>query len=481
MGTVIIAPDFRASVFARVVDLCLHAGKNRLLAVTALMIGGIVLADWRAGEDISLGVLYILPMMIAAIVLEPAGVIILAEVCAVLRWAFDNPHSHVEATLRFLFASVAYICSSLFVIALLRNRRLVFEHVDEMEQEHRLRRAAEEQLRVLVESSPAGILTLDEEGIVLAANRATRELFAIPESEALEGEAIRDYLPVLSDALDLAAGTEQFHTAAQCQGTRQNGEIFIAHTWFSTYKTGDHVRLAAIVVDASEEMREREESGLRQLARSSRITAAAVSHEIRNLCGAISLIYQNLKDKSSSYGDEDFQRFGGLVKGLERVASLELHSIAQESLDAIPLRPVLDNLRIVIEPNWQDIGGTVHWHFPAQIPEVLADEHGLLQAFLNLAQNSLRAVESCVIRELTIHVSQEESRVTIRFRDPGPGVTDPKLLFQPFQQGAQDTGIGLYVSRAILRSYGGELRYEPIEKGACFAVELQVAQTVEQP
>ena len=169
------------------------------------------------------------------------------------------------------------------------------------------------------------------------------------------------------------------------------------------------------------------------------------------------------------------------MKGLERVASLELHSIAQESLDAIPLRSVLDNLRIVIEPNWQDIGGTVRWHFPAQIPEVLADEHGVLQAFLNLAQNSLRAVESCVIRELTIHVSQEGSRVTVRFRDPGPGVTDPKLLFQPFQQGAQDTGIGLYVSRAILRSYGGELRYEPIEKGACFAVELQVAQTVEQP
>ena len=73
-------------------------------------------------------------MMIAAIVLEPAGVILLAEVCAVLRWAFDNPHSHVEAALRFLFASVAYICSSLFVIALLRNRRLVFERVDDEEQ-----------------------------------------------------------------------------------------------------------------------------------------------------------------------------------------------------------------------------------------------------------------------------------------------------------------------------------------------------------
>jgi len=31
------------------------------------------------------------------------------------------------------------------------------------------------------------------------------------------------------------------------------------------------------------------------------------------------------------------------------------------------------------------------------------------------------------------------------------------------------------VSRFIVRSYGGELRYEPTAAGACFAVELETA------
>ena len=49
----------------------------------------------------------------------------------------------------------------------------------------------------------------------------------------------------------------------------------------------------------------------------------------------------------------------------------------------------------------------------------------------------------------------------MRFEDSGPGIAAPERLFQPFQQGAEGTGLGLYISRAVLRSYGGDLRFEP--------------------
>lgn len=321
---------------------------------------------------------------------------------------------------------------------------------------------------MLVESSPAGILTLDGQGLVLAANKATETLFA----SSLRGRPIRDFLPVLADALQLDTGPDTFHTAAQCLGRRHTGEIFLAHTWFSTYSSAEGSRLAAIVVDASEEMRDREEQNLRQLARHSRITAAAVSHEIRNFCGAITLLYSNLRDKTVATR-EDYQGLGSLVKGLERIASLDLHSRVQEAPEHTPLKDVLDDLRIIIEPDWLEIDGAVHWDFPDRIPIVLADPHGLLQAFLNLARNSLRAVEDCPTREFRISVSAGQDRACVYFRDTGPGVPEPQRLFQPFQEGAEVNGIGLYVSRAILRSYGGELRYLPENAGACFAVELQ--------
>jgi two-component system, LuxR family, sensor kinase FixL len=467
----------RQSPLERIVEFCLHAGRTRVLWATAGMMAAIAFADWAIRLNLSLGVLYLLPMMLAATVLDTTSILALAGICAILRWLFDySPSSLEETLLRFLFAAFAYLCSGLFMTALIRNRRLMAEHLSQIQAEQALRKEAEEQLRVLVQSSPAGILTLDHEGMVLASNGSANILFGMAEGTALKGRCVREYLPVLADALQLDTGMEPFHTAAQCQGRRQNGEIFVANTWFSTYRSGGGVRLAAIVVDSSEEMREREEESLRQLSTHSRITAAAVSHEIRNLCGAISLVYSNLAERTGFRDDDGFQGLGSLVKGLETIASLDLHARAQETIREIPLRDVLNNLRIIVEPSWLDINGALVWNLPARLPTIVADPHGLLQAFLNLAQNSHRAVEDCSVRELTISVAEERQRATVRFSDTGPGVSSPQPLFQPFQQGSDRTGLGLYISRAILRSYGGELRYEPGGKGACFAVDLQVAE-----
>jgi signal transduction histidine kinase len=222
-------------------------------------------------------------------------------------------------------------------------------------------------------------------------------------------------------------------------------------------------------------MRDREEQGLQQLMKGNRIAAAAVSHEVRNLCSAISLICSNLSDKHGLAHDEDFQGLIDLVDGLERVASMDLQSRVHEALEKVPLREVLDDLRIVIEPDWREINGRVCWNLPASVPVVLGERHGLLQAFLNLAQNSHRAVQDCAVRELAISVSAEEDTARICFRDTGRGIPAPEQLFQPFQPGSDGTGLGLYVSRAVVRSYGGELRFEQQPAGSCFTVEVPVA------
>src|SRR5438046_5971286 len=273
------------------------------------------MADWFVGNKASLGVFYILPMMLGAIVLVPMEIVALALVCSFLKSWFDIPSPRVEVLLRFVFAFLAYAGSGFFVIALMRNRH-----------EQDLRREAEEQLKVLVESSPAAILTVDGQGIVLAANHAADNMFSIDEGQTLRGHAIGGYLPVLADALQLGSGAAGLRTAAQCQARRQNGEMFLAHTWFSSYVETGGIRLAAIVVDSSEEMRDREEQGLRQLIRGNRIAAAAVSHEVRNLCSAIALMCSGLNEKHGIAQDANFQGLTTLVKGLERIASVELQA-----------------------------------------------------------------------------------------------------------------------------------------------------------
>jgi two-component system, LuxR family, sensor kinase FixL len=471
----------RRPIVKEVIAALLKSGRGRVLSLIAGLILLIAVADWYAGTRASLGVFYILPMVIGATVLTSPGIVILALICSLLRSLFDLPRPpYVEQSLRFIFATLAYISSGLLVALLIRNRELTIAHLAKLRHEQELRHEAEEQLRILVDSSPAAIVTIDADGIVLAANRATATLFTIPENESIKGRRIARYLPVLGEALQFDPGPEGLRTATQSQGRRDDGEIFLANAWFSSYRTSEGMRLAAIIVDSSEEMRAREEQNFHQLSEGSRIAAAAVFHEVRNFCSAMSVLSSNLRQRHALTPDEDLQALTSLASGLGKIVAVELRSRAGNTVGEVRLGNVLDDLRIIIEPDWLEIGGSVTWTIAPGLPSVIADSHGLLQVFLNLAHNSHRAVQQIspghdAARSLAVTACLEDQKVTVRFSDSGAGVDSPESLFAPFQRGASGTGLGLYVSRAVVRTYGGDLRFQPSAGGACFIVELQAA------
>jgi signal transduction histidine kinase len=68
--------------------------------------------------------------------------------------------------------------------------------------------------------------------------------------------------------------------------------------------------------------------------------------------------------------------------------------------------------------------------------------------------------------------------VLVEFTDNAGGVAHPDRLFRPFQQEAQVTGLGLFLSRAFMRACRGELRYRPYPGGACFIVEMPTVEPV---
>jgi C4-dicarboxylate-specific signal transduction histidine kinase len=100
----------------------------------------------------------------------------------------------------------------------------------------------------------------------------------------------------------------------------------------------------------------------------------------------------------------------------------------------------------------------------------------LLQIFLNLAQNSLRAVEASAVRRLVIAVSPASEDVIVTFSDTGHGVANPAMLFHPFRPDADGSGLGLYISRELARSFRGDLQHIPTASGAEFRVLVPVAQ-----
>src|SRR5579862_9094598 len=208
--------------------------RTRMLLVSSAFLLVIAVVDWKTEPYVSLGFLYLFPIMLTAGLLPRWAVTLLGIACAVLSELFSSLD---RSFIRLGFEMLAMVGCGLFVGELLRNRRLSQE--------------AEERLRVLVETSPAAIVTVDERGFIERANRAASELIA-PRDGRLVGNPIAAFLPELHHALRREEGP-QFRASMQCQCHRGDGGFFMADVWFSTYREGSAPKLAAIIADVTED------------------------------------------------------------------------------------------------------------------------------------------------------------------------------------------------------------------------------------
>ena len=81
---------------------------------------------------------------------------------------------------------------------------------------------------------------------------------------------------------------------------------------------------------------------------------------------------------------------------------------------------------------------------------------------------------------LVIRARTEGDRITFEIEDDGPGVPESlrDRIFEPFvttKDVGEGTGLGLAVCRGIVEGAGGTIALRPLERGACFVVDLPLA------
>lgn len=94
-------------------------------------------------------------------------------------------------------------------------------------------------------------------------------------------------------------------------------------------------------------------------------------------------------------------------------------------------------------------------------PAVVANLFALQQVLLNLTLNAVEASTSG--QTVRLSFATGESTVEIRVRDEGRGISaaDRPRVFEPFfSRREKGTGIGLFVSLNLARSWGGDIRVE---------------------
>ncbi|MEE9614576.1 MAG: ATP-binding protein [Thermodesulfobacteriota bacterium] len=238
--------------------------------------------------------------------------------------------------------------------------------------------------------------------------------------------------------------------------------------------------------------------------------AAGLAHEVGNPLGAVSGYLDILKSGASDKEEEEeiLERAG---KEVDRI-----NAIVREFLDASrpskgPPREV--DVNAVVKECVSSLahhsgfkGIKTDIRLKDDIPPVTIDEGKLRQVFMNLLLNAAEAMGeagTAAVRTVTVEtgivdassgemrkggrrrydppaVRDDETRTFAyaSFRDTGPGISaeDAARLFEPFfttKSPGRGTGLGLFVSEGIIKTYGGRIEVESVPgEGAEFKVLL---------
>jgi Na+/proline symporter/signal transduction histidine kinase len=124
---------------------------------------------------------------------------------------------------------------------------------------------------------------------------------------------------------------------------------------------------------------------------------------------------------------------------------------------------------------------------PNELPSVPADRDRVKQVLLNLLSNAAKFCDDQRGR-VAVELAVEDGAVRVDVRDNGPGIEpeDQEVIFDRFRQGGQmmterppGTGLGLPISREIIRQLGGELWVESAPgEGSTFSFVLPRAGAV---
>lgn len=232
------------------------------------------------------------------------------------------------------------------------------------------------------------------------------------------------------------------------------------------------------------EVRTRQLDSARKLAYLGEISTS-IAHDVNNPLGVVLLNASFLKRRLEAgqlpkVCEPEVQRTWRAARRATLVVQKFLQFSRYSSDDGRVLHRPVDLRRLaeetveLLEDKLRNTRATVRVDAPEELDPVPCDEQGLLQVLLNLASNGLDA--SPEGGEVVIEVRVEERRVLLRVRDEGEGMAPEVLarVTEPFFTTKEEgTGLGVSISRSIVESHGGELRYESQPgRGTTATVEL---------
>ena len=255
--------------------------------------------------------------------------------------------------------------------------------------------------------------------------------------------------------------------------------------------TEDHLQLASAIAHQAATAVE-ESRYHKALVHAERLAAvgqtiAALSHHIKNIMHGVRFGADMVR---AALADDDKELLGKGWKLVERNQAridqliLDMLSYGKERepvVEPTDLNKLCEDVLEGVRGQAAERGVSLEWHPGQGVGAVPCDPEGLHRAVLNLVTNAVDAAEgrpgARVAVQALVEPDGEWAKVVVL--DNGPGIPADRLeaVFKPFEstKGSRGTGLGLPVSRKVLREHGGDVVVQSVVgKGSKFAARLPV-------
>jgi signal transduction histidine kinase len=214
-------------------------------------------------------------------------------------------------------------------------------------------------------------------------------------------------------------------------------------------------------------------------------TIAALSHHIKNILQSLRSGTEILKMGIASKDATLLAQGWKLAeKGQGKIYDLVMDMLSYSKdrepvVESTDLNALVREVAELIQPRADELGIKLEVNLDDDLPMVPVDPEGIHRALLNVVGNALDAVEERKSPQVTLGSRRdpEDNWVRLLVLDNGVGIAAQQVndIFKPFvsTKGARGTGLGLAVSRKILREHGGDIIVQSQPgKGSKFILRL---------
>lgn len=330
-------------------------------------------------------------------------------------------------------------------------------------------------LQTVMQHVGVGLISYNQSGKVEFINNAAKKLLRIPH---LRNIAQLDKVSggLSKQILNITPGNKTTLKLVE------ENELLQLIVYSTEFKMRNQIYTLVSLQNIQTELEEKEMEAWQKLIR-------VLTHEIMNsvtpissLAGTVNLMLSNgdkldsdsVKDVRSAIGTIQ-KRSEGLIHFVENYRNLT--KIPKPSFEIFPIKNIVERIDNLLGKELKNAGIEFTKSIHPEFLEITADAEMIEQVLLNLLLNAKHALKNTPNPKIDlVPYMDERGKVIIKVEDNGPGISEEvqEKIFIPFYTTKKDgSGIGLSLSRQIMRSHGGNIRVNSIVgKGSAFILRF---------